>query len=61
MDLTHAAALPATPESGVVAVLAVAVGLVAVAFHVLGPEQLQGDALGLELLMNLEVIGLGKA
>lgn len=44
-----------------VAVLAVAIRLVAVAFYVLGPEQLQGDALGLELLMNLEVIGLGKA
>ena len=61
VDLTHATALPATPESVVVAVLAVAVGLVAVAFHVLGPEQLQGDAFGLELLMDLEVIGLGKA
>ena len=27
----------------------------------LGPEQLQGDTLAFELLVNLEVIGLGKA
>ncbi len=41
--------------------LTVLTSLVAVALHVLGPEQLQGYALGLQLLMDLEVVGFGKA
>jgi hypothetical protein len=61
MDLPHAASLPAAPEPVMVAELAVPASLVAVALHVLGPQQLQGDALGLQLLMDLEVVGLGKA
>jgi hypothetical protein len=45
----------------VMAELAVSVGFVAVALDVLGPKQLEGHALGLEFLVNLEVVGLGKA
>jgi len=41
--------------------LAVPAGLVAVALYVLSPEQLQGHALGLEFLVDLEVVGFSKS
>lgn len=56
VDLAHAAPLTAAPGAVVLAELAVAVGLVAVDLDVLRPQQLQGHALALERLVNLEVV-----
>ena len=59
--LAHAALLAPRPGAVEVAEAAVLVGLLPVARGVLGPEQLQGDALALELLMEERVVGLDQA
>src|SRR5690554_5273676 len=56
VDLAHAAPLTVPPGAVMVAEPTGAVGLVAVDLDVLRPEQLQGDALALERLVDLEVV-----
>lgn len=60
MYLAHAASLFLAPLSIAVAVLTVAIGLRLVHGDMLGPQQLEGDPLALELLMHLKVIGFHK-